>query len=194
MKTKLLMALVIASALTLFGCTNQEVDDSTLTAKVKSKLLVNADTSALKIGVQTNNGVVTLSGTVPTLVEKTRAEEVASKTDNVKGVVNGITIDSQSIGATNADEKIGNAIEKIAVKTSEMTQPAQPVNDQKILNKIKAQLVAAGGTGTDVEVDNGHVVLKGKIPNAQEKTKAEEFAKNIEGVKSVQNLLVIKKM
>ncbi|MBI4750829.1 MAG: BON domain-containing protein [Acidobacteria bacterium] len=194
MKSKLLPTFILASSLTLFGCTSQEIDDSTLTTTVKSKLLVNADTSALKIGVQTTNGVVTLSGTVPTLTEKTRAEEVASKTDHVKRVINSITIDSESIGATNADEKLGNAIEHIADTTSELVQPVDSTNDQTISNKIKAHLVVAGGVGIEVQVVAGNVILTGEIPNTSEKAKAEAFSRTVEGVKSVQNRLVTKKI
>lgn len=194
MKPKLLPTLILASSLTLFGCTSEEIDDSTLTTTVKSKLLVNADTSALKIGVQTTNGVVTLSGTVPTLTEKTRAEEVASKTDHVKRVINGITIDSESTGATNADEKLGNAIEQIADTTSELVHPDGSTNDQTISNKIKAHLVVAGGVGIEVQVVAGNVILKGEVPNASEKTKAEAFSRKVAGVKSVQNQLVTKKI
>ena len=68
------------------------VEDAALTAKVKAKFLADTDISGLKIDVDTRNNVVTLSGTVPTAKERTRAAAVAKETDGVKSVVNNIKV------------------------------------------------------------------------------------------------------
>lgn len=191
MKIKISKAFGILLAVVLWGCTSQEMADAAFTAKVKSSLLVLADTRALKIGVQTTAGVVTLSGAVVTLTAKTRNGEVIAQTDYIKPVVHGITIHRQATGASNADEKIGKTLEQIAETTTSLVQPAAPVSDHKLLNQIKAQLVAAGGIGTEVEVDGSQDILKGKVPSNKEINEAKFFAKSIEGVKSVRYLLGI---
>ena len=62
--------LMIGVLLGVAGCSTLAVDDSTITVKVKGKLAADSQTSAIKIGVDTKNGIVTLSGTVPTSTGK----------------------------------------------------------------------------------------------------------------------------
>ena len=66
--------------------------DAALTAAVKSKFLADTKVSGLKIDVDTRNGVVTLSGNVPTAAERTRAAAMAKETDGVKSVVNNLKV------------------------------------------------------------------------------------------------------
>ncbi|HZS07808.1 MAG TPA: BON domain-containing protein [Blastocatellia bacterium] len=189
-----LVTCLITVTLAAFGCASQSTDDVAITTKVKGKLAANSDTSAIKIGVETVNGVVTLSGTVPTETEKAKAEEVTGNTDGVARVVNNIRVDPNSIGATNAGEKAGEAVERAKEKTSEAARVAgDAISDAAILARIKAQLVAGGVTGTDVDVRNGDVVIKGQVKSAAEKEKAEVIARTTDGVKSVKSLLTIRK-
>lgn len=69
-----------------------DVGDAGITAKVKSKFLGDTGVSGLKIDVDTKNGVVTLTGTVPTAAEKRRAMELAKGTDGVKSVVDRLKV------------------------------------------------------------------------------------------------------
>ena len=66
--------------------------DAALTAKVKTKFLADNDISGLKIDVDSKNGVVTLTGTVPTAAEKALAVKVAKATDGVKTVVDRLKV------------------------------------------------------------------------------------------------------
>jgi osmotically-inducible protein OsmY len=68
------------------------VDDATTTAVVKSKLLGNANTEGLKIDVDTNDDVVTLSGRVASDKEKQLAEEIAKNAGDVESVRNNLTV------------------------------------------------------------------------------------------------------
>lgn len=68
------------------------VTDAAITAAVKTKLLGDTKTPGLKIDVDTQNGVVTLSGEVANASERTNAVKVARGTDGVKRVVNKLTI------------------------------------------------------------------------------------------------------
>lgn len=69
------------------------VDDATTTAVVKSKLVGNANTSGLKIDVDTSNDVVTLSGRVHSRAESDLAEQIARNTGDVKDVRNNLVVD-----------------------------------------------------------------------------------------------------
>ncbi|MCY0853347.1 BON domain-containing protein [Cupriavidus sp. D39] len=69
----------------------QVVDDSTITTKVKTKLLATKDLKSTGIHVKTKNGTVNLSGSVPTkeqhqlAVDATRSVEgVSSVNDQLK--------------------------------------------------------------------------------------------------------------
>jgi hypothetical protein len=102
---KLILPIALIAGVFFVACSSQAVDDSTVTAKVKTKLAADTQTSAIKIGVDTIGGVVTLSGTVPTDTEKNKAEELAKNTDGVKRVVNKISVDPNSLGATNFGQR-----------------------------------------------------------------------------------------
>lgn len=69
-----------------------DLDDATVTAKVKTKFLADTGVSGLRIDVDTKAGVVTLTGTVPTAAEKRRAMEIAKATDGVKSVVDRLKV------------------------------------------------------------------------------------------------------
>ena len=68
------------------------ISNAALTTAVKTKLLAADDVPGTKIDVDSNNGIVTLSGTVRTAAERTRAVAIAKGTDGVKSVVDKLKI------------------------------------------------------------------------------------------------------
>jgi len=72
--------------------TGEYIDDSTITAKVKTALVKDPVVSAFAVGVKTYKGVVQLSGFVNTAAEKTKAEEVARGVYGVKSVTNSLIV------------------------------------------------------------------------------------------------------
>jgi len=68
------------------------VTDAAITSAVKTKLLVDSKTPGLKIDVDTKDGVVTLSGTVPTKAEADKAVADTRATTGVKRVVNRLKV------------------------------------------------------------------------------------------------------
>jgi hyperosmotically inducible protein len=65
------------------------VDDSMITAKVKTAFVADKDVGALNIGVDTTNGVVRLTGS-GSETEARRAAQLASNVEGVKSVQNEI--------------------------------------------------------------------------------------------------------
>jgi hyperosmotically inducible periplasmic protein len=68
------------------------VDDATITASVKSKLVADKATNLTRVDVDTNNGTVYLNGTVDSAEQKTRAEQLAWQAQGVKSVVNNLQV------------------------------------------------------------------------------------------------------
>lgn len=69
-----------------------KIDDATITAKVNASLAADKDLSAIKIDVDTQNGVVTLSGPAPTATARERASEIARGIKGVNSVNNQLTV------------------------------------------------------------------------------------------------------
>jgi osmotically-inducible protein OsmY len=85
------------------GCTSmtgqtagQYVDDSTITATVKAKLVGEKTANLTRIEVDTTNQVVTLNGIVDSAEQKAKAEQIAHQVGGVKGVKNNLQIQKQS--------------------------------------------------------------------------------------------------
>ncbi len=67
--------------------------DMKITTSVKSHLVMNDKLHTLtQVSVRTVDGTVYLTGSVPTLKEKSMAEEVTSKVEGVKKVVNNLEV------------------------------------------------------------------------------------------------------
>lgn len=73
---------------------SDKVEDATLTAEVKTKLLANGETSGLKINVDTVSRNVTLTGMVESSAEKDLAGEIAEQVDGVTNVDNKLEVNS----------------------------------------------------------------------------------------------------
>jgi osmotically-inducible protein OsmY len=84
---------VIAGCTAMTGQTaGQYVDDSTITASVKTQLVSDKAANLTRIDVDTTNQVVTLNGIVETADQKARAEQLASRVKGVKGVKNNLQV------------------------------------------------------------------------------------------------------
>lgn len=69
-----------------------DLTDPAITAAVKTRLLADPDVAGLKIDVDTQSGMVTLTGTVKTAAEKAEAMSIARDTTGVKGVNDKLTV------------------------------------------------------------------------------------------------------
>ena len=70
----------------------QNIDDGTLTTYVKTQLASDRLVTLSRVGVETNNGVVYLTGEVETAEQKSRIGSIASQVKGVKRVVNNLQV------------------------------------------------------------------------------------------------------
>jgi osmotically-inducible protein OsmY len=92
----------VAGTAFLSGCsamgtkqsTGEYIDDTAITAKVKSAFVSDDTVKALDVQVETFRGVVQLSGFVDSTAQKARAEEIARMTNGVRDVTNNIQLKS----------------------------------------------------------------------------------------------------
>jgi osmotically-inducible protein OsmY len=98
-----LSTIVLAAVLVISGCASmtgqtsgQYVDDTTITASVKAKLVGEKTANLTRIEVDTTNQVVTLNGIVESAEQKAKAEQIARQVGGVKGVKNNLQIQKLS--------------------------------------------------------------------------------------------------
>jgi hyperosmotically inducible protein len=70
----------------------QHIDDGTITTKVKADLLAAKEVKSTHIHVKTRNGVVWLTGYVPSSDDKSAAEKVVTNVSGVDSVKNHLKI------------------------------------------------------------------------------------------------------
>jgi osmotically-inducible protein OsmY len=71
-----------------------QTDDSKITTRVKAKLADEAPAGLGTIGVETNGGVVQLTGVVASAAMKERAAEIVRGVTGVRDVVNNLNVQS----------------------------------------------------------------------------------------------------
>ena len=148
------------------------VDDSVVTTKVKAELLKADHIKSNDISVETNDGVVTLTGFVASQDKIKEAIAVTEKVDGVKSVS-----------------------DKLNVKDKEESTLKEYADDAMITSAVKAKFLTADGVpsmGISVETNDGVVQLTGNVDTKEEATRAEQVAKDVDDVKSVKNDLVVK--
>jgi osmotically-inducible protein OsmY len=84
---------VLSGCQTLTGETfGEHIDDTTITTTVKAKLAQEKGTTLTRIQVDTDRGVVQLTGVVQSPAERSRAEQIARGVGGVKSVVNNLQV------------------------------------------------------------------------------------------------------
>jgi hyperosmotically inducible periplasmic protein len=146
------------------------INDATLTAKIKAELLKDDGVKGLDIHVETNQGIVQLDGSVGSESARERAEQLASSTNGVLSVRNNLSVQA-------AKPSVGDY-----------------VDDAAITAKVKMALLGDAevkGLAIDVATSDGTVRLTGSAKSDAERQKAEELAKDVKGVNSVQNRIAV---
>jgi hyperosmotically inducible protein len=149
-----------------------EIDDSVVTAKVKSALLSDPEVKSFDLKVETRKGEVLLSGFVANQGQMDRAVQV------VRGVP-GVRIISNSMALKDGPATVGNV-----------------VDDGIVTAKVKSALLADPSIKSfDIAVvtRKGETQLSGFVDTPGQIAHAVELARTVEGVKSVANEMTVKK-
>ena len=99
-RTTFTAAFVALTLITAAGCAVSRgqqsagayIDDTAITASVKTRMLEDERVAGTSITVETLNGTVMLSGFAKSEAEKAAAESIARKVDGVRSVKNEITV------------------------------------------------------------------------------------------------------
>jgi osmotically-inducible protein OsmY len=142
--------------------------DTQLQHDVLEQLEWEPSIDASQIGVAAKEGVVTLTGTVPTFAQKERAERETKLVYGVKGVANDIEVKiSDALHRNDAD---------IARAALDALQWDTAVPDERL----------------KVTVSKGWVTLEGTVDWQYERTAAESDVRRLAGVRGVSNLIALK--
>lgn len=145
-----------------------QVDDVTLTARVKSALVENREVPVLSVDVDSLEGVVTLTGLVKNRGVRKNVEAVVRGVKGVRGVKNLLQVGTSSIG--------------------------EAIDDKILGMKVKGELFSAKeiySLNIDVDVNLGVVTLSGKVGSEKERKQAIDLADSLVGVKKVVDNLIV---
>jgi hyperosmotically inducible protein len=173
-------AVIVVATLATAACAStrttksagEQVDDTVTTAAVKSALIADPATKAYQIDVETFKGTVQLNGFVDSAESKERATQVAKNAKGVTAVRNNLTV--RTDGHSGSDMADDSAI-TAKVKTALAGDP-----------RTKAHQI-------NVETREGEVQLSGFVDTSEAKSTAEDLARAVDNVKSVDNEIDVKR-
>jgi osmotically-inducible protein OsmY len=140
--------------------TSQRIDDEDITLAVETELAIDTGVPSHYIDVETNNGIVLLSGMVDNLLARERARQRAELVKGVRAVVNNLVVKP----VERSDEAI-----LADVKQALMIDPA--TDAYNVLPSVK----------------DGVVTLTGAVDSWQEKQLCQDVVQSVKGVKDVHN-------
>lgn len=149
-----------------------EIDDTVITAAIKTALLANPEVKSLDLQVETRKGEVQLSGFVENQTQIDRATAVAKNVSGVKNIQNKMTLKGSPVS-------VGNT-----------------VDDSIVTTRVKSALLNdASIKSLDIAVvtRKGEVQLSGFVDNHQQIDRAIALTRSIEGVVTVNNEMSVKK-
>jgi hyperosmotically inducible protein len=151
-------------------------EDALLTAKVKSALALSKTASAFDIDVDSDEGVVTLTGSVASEEARAAVAGIARDTAGVVEVVDRVQIDAGVTPGTQADRLAERLVElEIQSAVYEGFLRAEGIDSRAIR----------------VSVDGRVVRLTGSVPDSSHKERAATLAASIAGVEAVRNELEV---
>jgi hyperosmotically inducible protein len=159
--------------------------DSGITSSVKSKLVADDIVKARKIDVDTHDRVVTLTGTVESPTEESRAIEIARNTKGVADVIDKMSIPSAEPGAAPTTGQVDHA---------PATSVGGAIIDAAITSDVRARLLAdpdVSGQKIVVDTRDRVVTLSGTVANAAQKSRAAELAASAGNVGRVEDNLLV---
>lgn len=161
-----LVATVAALSLTSLSLRASDTDDR-IESSAKASYIFQTYLKGDDIKVKSDDGIVTLSGTVAWESHRSMAQDTVMDLPGVKAVDN-----------------------KLELKG----EPPSPNSDLWIGDKVKTTLLfhkSVSAMHTEVDVSGGIVTLRGVASSEAEKELATEYAKDVDGVKGVNNQMSV---
>jgi osmotically-inducible protein OsmY len=143
------------------------MNDSTLRQDIIDELDFEPSIDSADIGVAVEDGVVTLTGHVPTYAQKLTVEDVVRRVKGVKGIAQEIEVRPFGTNRTADDEIAKRAVNTIGWNTS--------VPDDAV----------------QLKVQDGWLTLTGKVDWQYQKTAAADAVRDLAGVVGVTNRIEI---
>ncbi len=143
----------------------EEITDIAISDAVEDEIIIDPAVSITGIDVSTENGVVTLTGTVNNILAKKRAESVAETIKGVRAVVNSVTV-----------------------------VPSATRSDMEIRDDIQEALLDNPATESyevTVNVEDNVATLEGNVASWQERELAGKVARGVRGVREVNNDIAV---
>jgi len=145
---------------TAVAVSDEQLADSEITETIKGEFVTARGVPSDGIDVETNEGIVTLSGSVNNILAKDRAQRITEMIKGVRAVVNTINVAPSG----QSDIEISGDISAALV--------ADPTTEAWEINST---------------VNNGIVTLTGSVDSWQEKQLVAKVVKGVRGVKEVEN-------
>ena len=139
--------------------------DNELRRDVERQLEWEPAVDERRIGVSVLDGVVTLTGDVPTYAQQWKAERTVERVEGVRGVVNELKV---HLATDVSDTDVARAV--VAALTGDITVPSDRVK---------------------VKVNKGWVTLRGEVNWNFERRAAERAVRGVVGVRGVSNLISV---
>src|SRR5262245_3129923 len=190
--TRVIALLMIIFSIMIAACTERQIDDAMLTARIKARMTADGRVSPSRVDVDTLNGDVTLRGETPTQEEKNAAEEVARKVEGVRSVSNQIIVNPAVAGTgIPSGQEIKQQAEKAFSNVGQSVKKGE--EDAFLLGEIKARLAAAGYGDVAVSVERGVGDLKVEALKNKDRIAVEAIVEKVKGVEKVDNQLTVKR-
>jgi len=180
--------------------------DKALDTRIEHRIHRDAVLKKYKIDVAVDRGVATLSGSVPTEADRTKATHLAT-VPGVTRVDNQIVVDANAARKTTGTagkveqktkegaEKTKDTAGKVVDKTKEgVSKTGEAITDGWITTRVKSKFLDESVLkGSDIHVEtNDHVVtLTGTVPSTAARARAVEQTKEVEGVHRVVDKMAI---
>ncbi len=151
------------------------ITDSAITAKVKANFVGDSRLKGSDVSVETNNGVVTLTGTATSSEAKDAAEALAQNVSGVRRVNNQLSAPSVMSDAGSKAKHLTH-------------QTASAVEDTAITADLKTKYAADSKTkGSDISVSTSSaiVALSGTVVSEAQKNHVIYVARHTKGVTQV---------
>jgi len=154
----------------------QRAANTAITNRVKSAVLLSRRLSAFVIGVDTKDGVVKLTGRVPTEVDKDLAGNVAKDVPEVLRVDNQLQVDPGVMPSEGAARE-SNRVTDLEIRAD-------------LIEKL-AKTQGLPGQNVQASVQDRIVTLGGRVETPAQKARAEQLAMSVASVVSVVNRLEV---